>query len=82
MARETEKVTIRTVYHRDVSAFFEALGLSDDLFQEEIRCAVCTQPVTLDNFKAVTNKSGKLLFCCNQGGCVEGFGFCLMGDRI
>jgi len=81
MAKETEKVVITTVHHRDVSAFFEALGLSEKLARAEVRCAVCARPITLENFKAVTNKSGKLLFCCNQEACMEGLSSCLMGDK-
>jgi len=81
MAKDAEKVVITTVYHRDVPAFLEALGLSERLSRAEIRCAVCAKLITLDNFTAVTNKSGKLLFCCNQETCIEGFGSCLRGDK-
>jgi hypothetical protein len=81
MARDTEKEVIRTIYHEDVSAFFEVLGLLEKIARAEIRCAVCGQPISLENFKAVTNKSGKLLFCCNQEACIEGFGSCLTGGK-
>lgn len=78
---ETEKEIIRTVYHEDVSEFFEALGLSGKLDRAEIHCVVCGEPITLENFKAAINKSGNLLFCCDKESCIEGFSSYMIGDE-
>ena len=66
MPKKEEKESIRTVYNEDVPQFFESLGLSEKLAQEEILCAVYGQVISIDNFRAVTNRSGSLVFCCNK----------------
>ena len=81
MPRKEDREVIRTVYNEEVSKFFESLGLSNKLEQQEIRCAVCSQAITVDNFRAVTNRSGNLIFCCNKEACIEGFNSCLIGDK-
>ena len=63
---EREKEVIRSIYHKDVVNFFESIGLSRELERGEIRCSVCGEIITLNNFRAVTRKSENLLFCCNK----------------
>ena len=81
MAAETEKEVVRVIYHENVAQFFESLGLSEKLARGEIRCAVCDQVVTLQNFRAVTKKSGILLFCCDNEACIGGLAASEEGDR-
>ena len=64
---------IRTIYYRDVANFFESIGLSEELVRGEIRCSICGEIITLNNFRAVTRKSGELLFCCDRESCVHEF---------
>ena len=78
---KTEKEVIRTIYHKDVADFFESIGLSEELAQGEIRCIICGGIITLDNFRAVTRKSDKLLFCCDKESCIQEFTSYLKGDK-
>ena len=64
---------IRAIYHKDVANFFKSLGLFDKLKNGEILCSVCGDKLTVENFRAVTRKSGKLLFCCNKESCIQKF---------
>lgn len=68
-----EKKVIRTIYHKEVADFFESLGLSEKLARGEIRCAICGDIITLENFRAVTRKSNRLLFCCDKELCIHKF---------
>ena len=76
-----EKEVIRTIYHKDVAKFFESIGLSDKLAHGEIRCSVCGEIITLDNFRAVARKSENLLFCCDKESCIHEFTSLLRGDK-
>jgi len=78
---EREKEVIRTIYHKDVANFFESIGLSEKLANGEIRCSVCGEIITLDNFRAVARKSENLLFCCDKESCIHEFTSRLRGDK-
>lgn len=71
MEKKQQKEIIRTVYHKDVADFFGSLGLSEEVQRGEIRCSICGEQITLENFRAVSKKSGNLLFCCNQEFCIQ-----------
>jgi len=79
MKRESE--IIRVIYHKDVTEFFKSLGLFDKLTSGEILCSVCGEKITIENFRAVTRKSGKLLFCCNKDACIQEFISSLKGGK-
>ncbi len=78
---EREKEVIRSIYHKEVVNFFESIGLSRELERGEIRCSVCGEIITLNNFRAVTRKSENLLFCCNKESCIHKFVSHLRGDK-
>ncbi len=78
---EREKEIIRTIYHKDVANFFESIGLSEKLAHGEIRCSVCGEIITLDNFGAAARKSMDLLFCCNKESCIHEFISRLRSDK-
>lgn len=81
MAKREEKI-IRTIYHKEVADFFESLGLSEKLAKGKIRCAICGEIITLKNFRAVTRKSGKLLFYCKKESCIQKFAPYLKEDKM
>jgi len=71
MKRETE--VIRAIYHKDIADFLKSIGLFDKLKRGEIVCSICGDKITIENFRAVTRKAGKLLFCCNKDSCIQEF---------
>jgi len=77
-----EKEVIRAIYHREVTNFFKLIRLSEKLAQREINCSICGEIITLDNFRVVTRKSDKLLFCCNNELCIQNFTSYLKGDKV
>jgi len=79
MKRESE--VIRTIYHKDVANFFKSLGLFDKLKNGEILCSLCGDKLTVENFRAVTRKSRKLLFCCDKESCIQKFTSCLGSSK-
>ncbi len=78
---EREKEAIRTIYHKDVANFFESIGSSEKLARGEIRCSICGEIITLNNFRAVARKSENLLFCCDKESCIREFVSHLRGDK-
>lgn len=80
MTKREEEV-FRAIYHEEVADFFKSIELSEKLTQGEINCSICGETITLDNFRVVTRKSDKLLFCCNKELCVQNFTSYLKGDR-
>lgn len=70
---EVKKTVIKTIYHREVADFFESTGLIKKLVEKKIRCSVCGDVITLENFRAVTRKKDDLLFCCNKDSCIRDF---------
>lgn len=68
-AKEKEEI-IRTIYHKDVADFFKLIGLYKELEQGKLRCTVCEELITLENFRAVIRISDKLRFCCNKESCI------------
>lgn len=76
----TEKKVIRAIYHKDITAFFETMALSEKLARGELRCSICGEVITLDNFRAVTRKSENLLFCCDKESCIWSFSSHSRGD--
>jgi len=78
---EREKEVIRTIYHKDVANFFESIGSSGELARGEIRCSICGEIITLNNFRAVARKSENLLFCCDKESCIHELISHLKGDK-
>lgn len=70
------KELIHAVHPKDVLSFFATHNLLGELEAGKIRCAMCQDTISLENFRAVTRLRGKLLFACNKDSC----GFALM-DR-
>jgi len=79
MKRESE--IIRVIYYKDVAEFFKSLGLFDKLKSGDILCYICGEKITIENFRAVTRKSGKLLFCCNKDACIKEFTSSIRGGK-
>ena len=64
------KELFRALHPADVLAFFEGLGLSEEISAGRVRCANCGDAITTENFRAATRHQGRLLFVCNKPGCL------------
>jgi hypothetical protein len=65
------KETFQALHPVDVETFFEGLNLLQDIKAERIRCYVCGDTISVDNFRAVTRKKGELRFACSKQACLE-----------
>lgn len=65
--------TISAVHDSEVESFFRSLGVYGDLIQGRLKCRICGATITPSNFRAVTKRSGNLLFSCNQEECFHEF---------
>lgn len=62
--------TIEAVLSNDVRALFESLGLLEQFEAEAIKCHICGDTITENNFTAVTRYQGELKFSCEKPGCL------------
>ena len=70
MTKKREITTIGAVHYDELPAFFQSLGLLDDLREGKIRCLICGRMITPESFKAATRKGDQLLFCCSREPCI------------
>lgn len=70
MKTHDEKEIIRGVHHKEVGDFLESIGRLEKS-EGEIVCHICGTKITSENLRAVTRKSGKLLFCCDNPECYK-----------
>ena len=68
---ETKEI-IKIVHHKEADTLFKSI-VSLGKHEGEIICYVCRTKVTSRNFKALTRKSGKILFCCDNPECYRLF---------
>ena len=71
MKHKQQKEIIRAIYHKDVANFFESIGLLETLQRGEIQCSICGEQITINNLRAIANKSGEYLFCCEKELCIQ-----------
>jgi hypothetical protein len=59
------KEIIKIVHYKEVKNLLDSIiGL--EKVEIEIACNICGTKITAKNFKALTRKSGKILFCCDS----------------
>jgi hypothetical protein len=66
------KEIIKIVHYKEVKNFLKSI-ISLEEFKGEIICHFCGTKITAKNFKALTRKSGKILFCCDNPKCYIAF---------
>ncbi len=64
------KEQFRALHPADVLAFFQGLGLSEEVNAGRVRCTNCGDAISAENFRAATRHQGRLLFVCNKPGCL------------
>lgn len=68
-----KKTTIPAIYEDDIQGVFEKLGLWDKLNNGKIKCAVCGDIITFDNFSAMKKIDGVIKLICDKGTCLMKF---------
>ena len=68
---ETKEI-IKIVHYKEAEALFKSI-VSLGKPEGEIICYLCKTKITSRNFKALTQKSGKILFCCDNPECYRLF---------
>jgi len=68
---ETKEI-IKIVHYKEAEDLLKSI-VSLEKFEGEIICHICKTKVTVKNFKALTRKSGKILFCCDNPKCYVSF---------
>lgn len=66
------KEIVKTVYYKEAKDLLESI-IRLEKIEEEITCYVCGTKITPENFKGLTRKSGKILFCCDNPKCYRLF---------
>ncbi|RLI74981.1 hypothetical protein DRP04_13970 [Archaeoglobales archaeon] len=66
-----EKITIKAVHDKDLEKFLAKLGLLEKIEKKELRCSICGEVITLENFLCVYPENGKIKVCCNKKECYE-----------
>lgn len=69
---ETKK--IKAVFEPELEKVLRQLGLWDKLQQNELKCSLCGDPVTLDNLQYIFPHNKRVLVGCNKPVCVEKIG--------
>lgn len=66
-----ERITIKAVHDKDLEKFLAKLGLLEKIKRGELRCSICGEIITLENFFCVYPEEGKIKVCCNRRECYE-----------
>lgn len=72
MKTNEEKETIKIVHYKEAEALLRFV-VKFEKYEGEINCHICKTKVTVKSFKALTRKSGKILFCCDNPKCYVSF---------
>ena len=66
------KEIIKIVHYKEAEVLLKSM-VRLEKFEGEIICHICKTKITVKNFKALTRKSGKILFCCDTPKCYMSF---------
>lgn len=64
---------IQAIHHDEVEQFFKSIDLYSQLVSGDLKCTICGNIITKDNFRAIGKKSGEIIICCNNEGCYNQF---------
>ena len=67
---QTMKEIFQVIHSEEVESFLTKLGLNEQIKNENIKCYICGDIITKDNFKIVTRKGDQLLVACNKEHCL------------
>jgi hypothetical protein len=66
-----QSVEVQAVHDSDLQNVLSHLGILEDVLEGRFDCAVCEQPVTLDNLGTVVPSEGVLRATCDLPRCVR-----------
>ena len=64
-----KEMVIPAIYEDDIKPVFKKMGLWDKLIKGEIKCAICGETITKDNFSAMKKVKGEIQMICDKGSC-------------
>ena len=64
------KEVFQAVHSAEVNDFLARLGLLEQFKAGEIKCNVCGDTLTIDNFKVLTRVGTRLVFACTKEQCL------------
>lgn len=66
---EQEVYEVKAVLDDNVEELLKNLGLLDELKAGRLTCALCGNPISLENFGGVFKKNGKVKVFCSEPTC-------------
>jgi len=66
-----KRATVRAVWDSDLETLLNSLGILDRLLAGDFRCAICDQPVELENLGALVSSEGALRVTCDSTACIR-----------
>jgi len=67
--RDKNRETLNLIYDDDLLPVFERLGLKDDFLNSKLKCSICGDVITIDNFYFLYYEGG-IKFGCNKKTCI------------
>lgn len=64
------KEIFQAVHSEEVELFLSKLGLNEQFSKGDVKCHICGDIITKDNFRMVTRKNNQLLFACKKEQCL------------
>src|SRR5947209_1626794 len=64
-------VGVKAVHDTDLERVLDRLGILDDVRGCRLKCAVCDQPVCLENLGCIFARAGQVMVTCDQALCVS-----------
>lgn len=72
MKTNEAKEMIKILHYKEAEALLRSM-VKLEKYEGEIICHICKEKITAKNLKALTRKSGKILFCCDNPKCYVSF---------
>ncbi len=69
---ETKK--IKVVFEPELEKVLRQLNIWDELQNNELKCSLCGDTVTLENLQYIFPHKNKILVACNKPACIEKMG--------
>lgn len=70
-----ETIEIPAIHQNDIKPVFKKLGLWKPLKRKELKCEICGEVITFDNFSAMKKVDGKIQLICDKGMCFMDFNY-------
>jgi len=68
---DENKEELNLLYDDDLLPVLERLGLKERFLNGELKCSVCRDVITMDNFYSLYYESNEVKFGCNKKSCIN-----------